>query len=94
MTYLGLKGALQRAEGPGRRDDGRKAGHGRRVGVEELREKRGRGGVRMVRSVSETPDNSLIRQWRWNKQVIVMDEPQHSVFFPIFQDCLGGGNYK
>lgn len=41
--YLGLKGALQRAEGPGRRDDRGKARHGRWVGVEELKKKRGRG---------------------------------------------------
>lgn len=53
VSYLGLKGALQRAEGPGRRDDGGKARHGRWVGVEELRKESGRGGVRTVRSVSE-----------------------------------------
>ena len=66
MSYLRLKGALQRAEGPGRGDDGRKARHGRWVGVKELREKKRRG-VRMVGFVREMQDNSFTRQWRWTR---------------------------
>lgn len=42
VSHLGLEGALQRAEGPGRGDDGREARHGRWVGVKQLRERRGR----------------------------------------------------
>lgn len=52
MSYLGLKRALQRAEGPGRRDDGGKPRHGWWVGVEELRKQTGRRRVSMVQSCS------------------------------------------
>lgn len=40
----------------------------------------------MLRSVSEMQDNSYIRQWIWNKRVIVTDDPQHSIFFFYFLD--------
>lgn len=40
VSHLGLKGPLQRAEGPGGGDDRGKARHGWRVGVEELEEEK------------------------------------------------------
>lgn len=89
MSYLGLKGTLQRAEGPGWGDDGGKAGHGRWVGVEELKKKRGRGSVRMVwLSAKCSRTASYVSGEGTNR--LVTDEPQHSIFSPIFQDCLDG----
>lgn len=80
MSYLGLKGSLQRAEGPGRRDDGGKARHGWWVGVEELRKQTGR--KYEDGSVFQQLKNSFMRQWRSN--ITVIDEAQHSV--RILQD--------
>ena len=44
--YLRLKGPLQRAEGSSGGDDWGNAGHGRGVGVEQLRKERESRGVR------------------------------------------------
>lgn len=69
VSYLGLKGSLQRAEGPSGRNDRGQARHGRWVGVEELVEKRRR--RRNVFSV--IPDSGFNRQrLRGNRNFTVM----------------------
>lgn len=83
--YLGLKGALQRAEGPGRRDDRGKARHGRWVRVEELRKKQRERSEDGFGNIGEMQDDGRMSQRRrWSKQVTVMDEQRSTI--RIFYD--------